>query len=118
MGAVVILKSPGSDPFIAFKSRAHAFSGLCPDAYYTFINEIDIHVLSPSVELAQTHLYKALEALQDMALYAHPSSDVPQKIQALVDDIGDFAEDRLMKRALERAENFTPKYLKEYQMVF
>jgi hypothetical protein len=118
VGAVLVLKSRGRQGELdEYKTRAHKYSGIRPDVYYEFVNEIDMYTRSPSVDTALTHLYRAIDVLQELALYAHPSSDAPYFIRVLANDLGNDGEDLLMKRALARGENFTPKYLKEYPSV-
>lgn len=118
-GAVLVLKRRGGrDPVLGeFKVRAHKYSGLQPDLYYEFTNELEAYRASPSVDVATRHLYRAIDVLQELALYAHPSSDAPYFIRVLANDLGNAAEDQLMRRALSNGENFTPKYLKEYPTV-
>ena len=106
-----------TDLLLPYKIRAKKFSGLHPDTYYQFLNELELHTRIPTVESAQWRLHRALEALQELALYAHPSSDAPEAIRILVNEIGDVCESRLFTLALETDQDFTPKYLKEYTYV-
>ena len=76
-----------------------------------------MYARGPTVETAQWGLHRALEALQELALYAHPASDAPEIIRELVNELGDFCESRLFTWALESDQDFTPKYLKEYTYV-
>ena len=56
------------------------------------------------------HLYKALEALEELALYTRGgSSEARENIRMLVCDLGDAAELELVLKGVK----FTPKYLKE-----
>jgi hypothetical protein len=106
-----------ADPLQPYKTRAKKFSGLKPEVYYQFLNELEMYARGPTVETAQWGLHRALEALQELALYAHPASDAPETIRELVNELGDFCESRLFTWALKSDQDFTPKYLKEYTYV-
>ena len=106
------------DPLANYKSRAHVFSGINPDLYYLFLNELEAYKNSATIDSAKDHLYAALEALEELALYTKSSSStVYDSIKDIVNDLGDAAETVLMKKALSSGVRFTPKYLKESQFV-
>ena len=101
-----------------FRTRAIKYSGLQPDLYYTFVNEMEIYKRSPDVDTGSRHLYKALEALEELALYVKGgSTSVSEEIWELIHDIADHEEAQILKNALENGVRFAPKYLKEYPLI-
>jgi len=94
-----------------FKREAHKYSGLNPELYYTFTNELDMHQATMS---SPRHLYLALDALEELALYTRgTSSGVRDEVRILVCNLGDAAELELILKGVR----FTPKYLKETPFV-
>jgi len=101
-----------------FRTRAIKYSGLQPDLYYTFVNEMEIYKRSPDVDTGSSHLYKALEALEELALYVKGgSTSVSEEIWELIHDIADHEEAQMLQAALEKGVRFAPKYLKEYPLI-
>ncbi len=97
-----------------FRTRAIKYSGLQPDLYYSFVNEMEIYNKSQD----EKHLYQALGFLEELALYVKTgSTTVSEEIWELIHDIADEEEARILQRALERGIRFVPKYLKEYPTI-
>lgn len=94
-----------------YRTRVNKYSGLQPDLYYTFVNEMEIYNRSQDPK----HLYQALETLEELALYVKTgSTGITEEIWLLIHDIANQEEEKLLRSALERGVHFAPKYLKEY----
>ena len=93
-----------------YKLDAVKYSGLNPELYYTFSNNLRMF----ETYLNPDFLNKALEALEELALYTKGgSSDARDEIRILVCNLGDRGELMMLKNKVP----FTPKYLKETPLI-
>ena len=67
-----------------------------------------------SVTLSQKYLYRAIDSLQELALYTvGGSSNAIHEINELASEIGDIAEQMIAETALKQGVRFRPKYIKD-----
>lgn len=108
--ALYKVPKPQEDSLRKYKVEAHKYSGLNPELYAVFTNELRMFQTYTLPEF----LYKALEALEELALYTTGgSSSARDDIRILVCNIGDAGEAIMLKQGVL----FTPKYLKETPLI-
>lgn len=102
------------------KYEAYKYSGLNPDLYYKFLNNIELMEQTiQSVDTSSKYLYTALDNLQDIALYSKGgSSGFIDKIHDLSSRIGNEAELMILEVALQQGVRFHPKYIKPIEPTF
>lgn len=96
------------DEFDMLVKKAHEYSGLDPDSFYTFITNITMfkkHLDDP--EFASIFLYTALEHLENVGIM----SEYQVELHELTKQIGYYAEKQLMNASLNENTAFHPKYL-------
>jgi hypothetical protein len=108
--ALYKVPKPQEDSLRKYKVEAHKYSGLNPELYAVFTNELRMF----QSYVLPDFLYKALEALEELALYTRGgSSSARDDIRILVCNIGDEGEQLMLKKGVL----FTPKYLKETPLI-
>ncbi len=108
--ALYKVPKPQEDLLKKYKLEALKYSGLNPELYAVFTNELRMFQTYASPGF----LYKALEALEELALYTKGgSSSARDDIRILVCNIGDAGEHHMIKEGVL----FTPKYLKETPLI-
>jgi hypothetical protein len=100
-----------------YKSQAKKYSGVCPAKYSEFVNNLELsEQMSYSVTQSSKYLYKALDALQDIPLYAvDGSSGLISEIHELASLIGDSVERNIAQTAIKQGVRFVPRYIKDIQ---
>jgi len=97
--------------FEDIKQAVHVYSGLHPEHFIAFINNIDLFEKNTgSVHLAATYLYRSIGFLEELAMYG--DVDVQEHIHKIIPTVGMTGERILMKEALQRNMVFRPTYLK------
>ena len=104
-------------PLDEYKQKAKKYSGLSPDKYSEFVNNLELSEQTLySVTLSTKYLYKAIDALQDLPLYAKGgSSGLIEEIHEMASSIGDAMERQIAKTALDQGVRFNPRYIKGIQ---
>ena len=93
------------------KESVHVYSGLHPEHFMAFINNIDLFEKNiDSVHLAATYLYRSIGFLEELAMYG--DVDVQEHIHKIIPTVGMTGERILMKKALQHNMVFRPTYLK------
>ena len=103
-----------TDPLRDLKYEAHKYSGLNPELYRRFLNNMNLmkQTLS-SVDTSSMYLYVALENLQDMGLEAMGgSSGFVEDLHDLASRIGNAGELLILEEAVTQGVRFNPKYIK------
>ena len=99
------------------KMEVHKYSGLNPESYQSFLNNIDLmesSIQNENIELASEYLYNAIDNVQELALYLTGSStEITDVILNLSRQIGVESEKMIMDSALYKRKQFRPKYLNE-----
>ena len=104
-----------TDPLRDFQYEAHKYSGLNPELYYRFLNNMKLmkQTLPSSVDTSSYYLYAALENLQDIGLESKGgSSGFIENLHDLASRIGDAAELLILQEAVQQGVRFNPKYIK------
>lgn len=102
-----------------YKSQAKRYSGVSPEKYSEFINNLELsEQMVYSVTQSTKYLYKALDALQDIPLYSvGGSSGLISDIHELASSIGDAMERNIAQTAISQGVRFVPRYIKDTQDV-
>jgi hypothetical protein len=111
---VFFLPKRDKDTFGPLKLEAYKYSGLKPELYYSFLNNMKLmqQVLN-SVETSAGYLYTAVDNLQDLALYAKGgSTGLIDEIHDLASRIGNAGELMILDSALKQGVRFYPKFIK------
>ena len=111
---VYLLPKRNKDPLGPLKLKAYKYSGLNPDIYYSFLNNMKLmQQVIHSVDTSAGYLYKAIDNLQDLALYAKGgSTGLIDEIHSLASQIGDAGELMILDQALQQGVRFYPKFIK------
>lgn len=99
------------------KEDVHKYSGLNPDAYESFINNIELmekHIQAGNVELSEYYLHNAIESVEELALYLTGSAtESMEQILTIARKIGIESEKLIMNVALYKKIQFRPRYLND-----
>lgn len=99
------------------KMEIHKFSGLNPESYQSFVNNIDLMqstLQNGNVEIATNYLYSAIENIQDLSLYLTGSTtEITDSILDLSRQVGIESEKMIMDVALFKRKYFRPRYLND-----
>lgn len=99
------------------KMEIHKYSGLNPESYQSFVNNIDLMqstLQNGNVEIATNYLYSAIENIQDLSLYLTGSTtEVTDSILDLSRQVGIESEKMIMDVALFKRTDFRPRYLND-----
>ena len=103
------------DQLAPIKYEVYKYSGLNPDLYRKFLNNMDLMKQNLySVDLSANYLYKAIDNLQDLALNAKGgSTGFIDEVHEIASRLGSEAELMIMEVALEKGIRFHPKFIKE-----
>lgn len=99
------------------KMKVHKYSGLNPESYQSFLNNMDLMesgIQNENIDLASDYLYNAIDNVQDLSLYLTGSStEITETILNLSRQIGVESEKLIMDMALYKRKQFRPRYLNE-----
>lgn len=99
------------------KMKVHKYSGLNPESYQSFLNNMDLMesgIQNENIDLASDYLYNAIDNVQDLSLYLTGSStEITETILNLSRQIGIESEKLIMDMALYKRKQFRPRYLNE-----
>ena len=99
------------------KFQINKYSGLNPESYQSFVNNIDLMqstLQNGNVEIATNYLYSAIENIQDLSLYLTGSTtEVTDSILDLSRQVGIESEKMIMDVALFKRKDFRPRYLND-----
>lgn len=99
------------------KMEIHKYSGLNPESYQSFVNNIDLMqstLQNGNVEIATNYLYSAIENIQDLSLYLTGSTtEITDSILDLSRQVGIESEKMIMDVALFKRKEFRPRYLND-----
>lgn len=99
------------------KMEVHKYSGLNPESYQSFLNNMDLMesgIQNENIDLASDYLYNAIDNVQDLSLYLTGSStEITETILNLSRQIGVESEKLIMDMALYKRKQFRPRYLNE-----
>jgi hypothetical protein len=99
------------------KMNVHKYSGLNPESYQSFLNNMDLMesgIQNENIDLASDYLYSAVDNVQDLSLYLTGSStEITETILNLSRQIGVESEKMIMDVALYKRKQFRPRYLNE-----
>ena len=102
------------DELEPIKNEVYKYSGLNPDLYYSFLNNMSLMKQTLySTDISAKYLDQAIENLQDMALYAKGGSGgFVEEVHEIASRLGNQGELMIMEVALENGTRFYPKYIK------
>ena len=99
------------------KFQINKYSGLNPESYQSFVNNIDLMqstLQNGNVEIATNYLYSAIENIQDLSLYLTGSTtEITDSILDLSRQVGIESEKMIMDVALFKRKDFRPRYLND-----
>ena len=99
------------------KIEINKYSGLNPESYQSFVNNIDLMqstLQNGNVEIATNYLYSAIENIQDLSLYLTGSTtEITDSILDLSRQVGIESEKMIMDVALFKKKDFRPRYLND-----
>lgn len=103
------------DQLAPIKYEVYKYSGLNPDLYYSFLNNMDLMKQSLySVDLSAKYLYQAIDNLQDLALNAKGgSTGFIEEVHEIASRLGNEGELMILDKALEQGVRFHPKFIKD-----
>jgi hypothetical protein len=103
------------DSLAPIKYEVYKYSGLNPDLYYSFLNNMDLMKQSLySIDLSAKYLYQAIDNLQDLALNAKGgSTGFIEEVHEIASRLGSEAEIMILKKATEQGVRFHPKFIQE-----
>jgi len=115
--AVYFYPNRNKNPLEIYKQKAKKYSGLSPEKYSEFINNLELsEQMIYSVTQSSKYLYKSIDALQDIPLYSiGGSSELIQEIHELASSIGNTMERLIAETAISQGVRFYPKYIKDLQ---
>jgi len=112
-----IQSRPENQQLEDLKMEIHKYSGLNPESYQSFVNNIDLMqstLQNENVEIATNYLYSAIENIQDLSLYLTGSTtEVTDSILDLSRQVGIESEKMIMDVALFKRKDFRPRYLND-----
>ena len=99
------------------KYEVYKYSGLNPNLYYKFLNNIELMEQTlQSVDTSSNYLYLAIDNLQDIALYAKGgSTGFIDQVHDIASRLGNEAELMILEVALQQGVRFQPKYIKDIE---
>jgi hypothetical protein len=102
------------DQLAPIKYEVHKYSGLNPDLYHSFINNMDLmKKYTYSVDLSAKYLYQAIDNLQDLALNAKGgSTGFIEEVHDIASRLGNEAELMILDTATTQGVRFHPKFIK------
>ena len=102
------------DQLAPIKNEVYKYSGLNPDLYHSFLNNMDLMKKSLySVDLSAIYLYQAIDNLQDLALNAKGgSTGFIEDVHEIASRLGNEGELMILDVALEQGVRFHPKFIK------
>ena len=114
---IYIYPKQKTDRLKLLKYEVYKYSGLNPDLYYKFLNNIELMEQTlQTVETSSKYLYLAIDNLQDIALYAKGgSTGLIEQVHDIASRLGNEAELMILEVALQQGVRFHPKYLKDIE---
>jgi len=112
--AVYFYPKRDRDQLAPIKYEVYKYSGLNPDMYRSFLNNMELMKQSlHSVDLSAKYLYQAIDNLQDLALYAKGgSTGFIEDVHEIASRLGHEAELMILDEALKQGIRFHPKFIK------
>ncbi len=112
--AVYLYPKRDRDQLAPIKYEVHKYSGLNPDLYHSFINNMDLmKKYTYSVDLSAKYLYQAIDNLQDLALNAKGgSTGFIEEVHDIASRLGNEAELMILDTATTQGVRFHPKFIK------
>jgi hypothetical protein len=113
--AVLLFPKRNKNKLDVYKMQAHAYSGLSPSVYAQFVNNLELaEQTTYSVTLSSRYLYKALDALQELALYTTTgSAETVPDVYVIVKAIGNEVESIIAENAARQGVRFVPRFLQD-----
>jgi hypothetical protein len=105
-----------TEPFQRFIDEIHPYSGLSPDHFYLFLNQMDALKanLRTNPEAAASALYQAVEHIRDMALYTQRADDDhADAMNHIATRLAAAGEDVIQSSARIIGVRFFPRYLND-----
>ena len=102
------------DQLTPIKNEVYKYSGLNPDLYYSFLNNMELmKTYTYSVDLSAKYLYQAIDNLQDLALNAKGgSTGFIEEVHDIASRLGNEAELMILDTATTQGVRFNPKFIK------
>jgi hypothetical protein len=104
------------EPIDSYVNQVHKFSGLSPDHFYLFVDQMQIMKanIRSDPDVASKALYMGLENLREIGLYTQRADDMyEEELNAIADKLARTCEDVIQSTALVRGVRFLPRYLND-----
>ena len=104
------------EPFEKLTKEIHVYSGLSPDHFYRYLQEMDTFkkTMRFDPQTASGALYRAIDAVRELALYSERSdTDHAHKLNDIATRLGYGGEDIIRSSCRVLGIRFAPKYLNE-----
>lgn len=104
------------EPIDSFVNQVHKFSGLSPDHFYLFVDQMQILKanIRSDPDIASKALYMGLENLREIGLYTQRADDMnAEELDSIANKLAATCEDVIQSTALIRGVRFLPRYLND-----
>jgi len=104
------------EPIDSFVNQVHKFSGLSPDHFYLFVDQMQILKanIRSDPDVASKALYMGLENLREIGLYTQRADDMnAEELDSIANKLAATCEDVIQSTALIRGVRFLPRYLND-----
>jgi hypothetical protein len=104
------------EPIDSFINQVHKFSGLSPDHFYLFVDQMQILKanIRSDPDVASKALYMGLENLREIGLYTQRADDMnAEELDSIANKLAATCEDVIQSTALIRGVRFLPRYLND-----
>lgn len=108
---LTVAPMPWTSDETRLKHEAHKYSGIHPDEYKMFMENMAMceEVIQTDPRQAATYLYQALDHLHNLG--THNMYGVEDEIHEIATNMGIAVEERILRSALKLGINWTPNYL-------
>jgi len=93
--------------------RVRAYSGLNPELYYSFVNDLTLmeNLVDSNTDAAAGYMHAAIEKANKIALYATGvHTYVIDELREITRELGVHVEKRILRTALRNGDVFRPSY--------
>jgi len=107
----------GTTHFHSYVNEVHPYSGLNPELWNLFVYHVTGFEaeVQRNPQLASEHLYRAIDAVKDLALYIERADDgeIQGQMLEITNRMGLEGETLIQQTVLEKGLRFNPRYLND-----
>lgn len=115
MMMIIFQNRPSNDTKLGdFKLQIHKYSGLNPDLYYEFVNDLELmnSIIDIDTDMASEYLYSSIDKANKLALYSTGvNTYIIDEIKQITDELAVYCEKLILDVALYKGNHFRPIYL-------